>query len=51
MNGCIAITHWEACETCANHGEKGCTLPSIDLHIMLGDWIICEQYEEEKNDN
>ena len=43
----IASPHWEACNTCLHHGDKGCTLPFIDLTVYLNDWIICEDYEKE----
>ncbi len=45
--GSIATPDWEACETCVNYGDDGCSLPDIDLILHgLGDWILCEQYEE-----
>lgn len=40
----IAYTHWEACKTCIHAGDNGCELPEMEMHIYLGDWIICENY-------
>ena len=49
MEGFIASPHWEACRTCAHHGDGGCRLgENITLAIYLGDWIICEDYEKEQ---
>ena len=48
MRGCIASPHWEACNTCRNHVDNGCIIKDIDLYVhRLGDWIICDNYENE----
>ena len=48
MKGAIASTDWNACETCTHEGvcdEQG---NSYFLH-RLGDWIICDGYEERED--
>lgn len=45
LDGAIASPHWEACEKC-EHGENGgCDLQSIDLSVVMGDWIVCDDFE------
>ena len=41
----IASPHWEACNICKFHGENGCIKSFIDMSVYLGDWIICDDYE------
>ena len=43
----IASPHWEACNICIHHGVLGCKLPEIELSVHLGDWIICENYQQQ----
>ena len=46
MKNAIASAHWEACLTCAHSKDDGgCNLPSVDLDVFLGDWIVCQNYE------
>jgi len=47
MNGCIADTHWEACQTCRNNAPVyGCVIKEkITLTLYAGDYIICDDYE------
>ena len=47
MEGCIGTTHWKACETCRNNDSKyGCVIKeNIPLSLHLGDWILCDDYE------
>ena len=48
MDGCIANTHWKACQTCRNHDlDYGCVIKeSIPLSLYNGDYIICGDYEK-----
>jgi len=48
MRGCIASPHWDACETCKFYGKNGCdkAFETIELSLYLGDWILCEDYED-----
>ena len=45
MEGCIASPHWEAREACVHNSDNGCSLLNPELSIYLGDWIICDNYE------
>ena len=49
MDAAIASPHWEACNTCKYHGDNGCIISHIDLSVYLGDWIICDDYENNKS--
>jgi hypothetical protein len=42
----IASTHWEACNTCKFFGNNGCVKSFIDLSVHLGEWIICDDYNQ-----
>ena len=42
----IANAHWDACGTCKHRGVNGCKLDDITLTVYLGDWILCEEYEQ-----
>ena len=48
MKGCIGTPHWEACDTCTNFDNiLGCVRGEvISLSLHLGDWILCDDYEE-----
>ena len=50
MEGCIAYPHWEACESCINfHSQNGCNVKELDgFHVENGDFIICDDYENNK---
>lgn len=47
QDGTIASPHWDACESCKNYDAgKGCTLGgSISMSLVMGDWIVCDDYE------
>ena len=46
--GCIANTHWKACQTCRNNAPVyGCVInENIPLSLHNGDYIICDDYKE-----
>ncbi|MDY6895006.1 MAG: hypothetical protein SVO01_06270 [Thermotogota bacterium] len=44
----IASPHWEACNTCKFHGDNGCIKSFVKLSVYLGDWIICNDYDNTK---
>ena len=41
----IASPHWDACNTCKFLGANGCVKSFIDMSVYLGDWILCDDYE------
>ena len=43
----VAYPHWEACESCINF-DPDYQCDEMELSSYLGDWIICENYEEKK---
>ena len=44
--GAIASPHWDACEKCRNCEDGQCALgSSISMSLVLGDWIVCDDYE------
>ncbi len=46
MDNIIAMTDWEACSTCIHLKENGgCEIPSINLSVYRGDWIVCDDYQ------
>lgn len=53
MKGSIASPHWEACATCKRQKKDGgCHMNSVSLSLhRLGDWIICDDYLEEREDS
>jgi len=53
MDGCIASPHWQACQTCRNNDVNyGCVIKeSIPLSLHLGDFILCDDYENNKEIN
>jgi len=50
MDGQIGSLDFEACETCENwNSDTGdCLVNGPDIEIEMGDWVICESYEEGK---
>ena len=51
MEGEIATPHWKACETCRNNDEVyGCVIrEKIPLSLYLGDFILCDDYENNED--
>uniref|UniRef100_A0A6M3LDB3 Uncharacterized protein n=1 Tax=viral metagenome TaxID=1070528 RepID=A0A6M3LDB3_9ZZZZ len=45
----IAMTDWNACESCVNNGDNGCILSDIDTEVYLGDWVLCKQYKRRED--
>lgn len=50
MQGSIGTPDWEACETCGNCDEGGCNISHIEMSVYLGDWIICDDYENKQEE-
>jgi hypothetical protein len=45
-DGAIASPHWEACDKCRHYEDGVCILgDSISMSIVMGDWIVCDDYE------
>ena len=53
MEGCIASPHWQACQTCRNNDRHyGCVIKErVPLSLHLGDFILCDDYENNKEIN
>ena len=46
MTGAIALCDWNACDSCKNFTDEGCLFDGdIDVALVDGDFIICEQFE------
>ena len=53
MEGCIALPHWEACQTCRNNDKHyGCVIKEeIPLSLHNGNFILCDDYENNQQFN
>jgi len=46
--GSIGSPHWEACKTCSNNdSEYGCVIKEEIPLSLMGDFILCGDYEKE----